>query len=911
MRITPNRISLALSLALMAAFAGIVSAQDVDAAKPVATATAPSTAPAAQEVTAAVLSDDGITVAKLSNGLTVIVKPVRAVPIVTVRAYIHTGAMYEREWLGCGLSHLTEHLVANGEEKVPGDKLTKIEKLGGQYNASTSSDWTNYYISAKADKASECIDLIAGWMVKPTFTKEDFLREHDVVQRELELGRNDLGRNLYQAHHQNMYGNHPIAVPVIGFAAPLAGLKWEDIQAYHKRMYVPNNMIFVIVGDVDVDAAIKRTCEAFAGFDAGRACDHSLPEVDVVTGTRTMVKPMKSLQETSQIISFQSIPLQHADLYALDLLSTILGEGASSRLYVNVLRKELVTGIGAGSWTPNWGKGEFAINFRCKPDMVARAEAAVIEQLKKLVAEGVTAEELARAKRQKIASLVHSRQSIESIAATLALDYMGTGDVSFSSNYTKRIQDVTAKQVQEAAGKYFQFDRQVVTRLVPQAAFSMAQAATQASDAATADVFKLPNGLKVVLQPVKEAGLVSMAFVTRGGLMLETPKTNGLGSLMAALSVKGTADMTAEEIARFFDEAGGGISADCANNTFTWQATVLEDRFADALTIFADSIARPGFPSKELDIIRPLALSGIKRIDENWNAQLMRHFRAKFFTDYPYSMLASGSEEVITAATADQLAKYHKDVMKGGASVLTVYGSFDAKATRAKIERLFAGLSEGDNAVKTDFEPRKVDAAGELHVLTSKNPTAAVAVGLPGLKISQIEDRIPLDVLDTIISGWHMPSGWLHEELRGKGLVYVVHAYNFPGLAPGAFITYANGQPEKAMEIVNIIRKHLANAARYTPTQAEIDQAVGTILTTDWLGKQEMNDLAIQAALDELYGFGYDFRKNVEKLYKKVTPQDVNRVAAKYFGQGVVVTVTTPKPELVKQADFATTQPAQ
>ena len=138
------------------------------------------------------------------------------------------------------------------------------------------------------------------------------------------------------------------------------------------------------------------------------------------------------------------------------------------------------------------------------------------------------------------------------------------------------------------------------------------------------------------------------------------------------------------------------------------------------------------------------------------------------------------------------------------------------------------------------------------------------------------------------------PEGWLHRELRGKQLVYVVHAYNWAGLAPGAFAVYAACQPDKAGEVVQIIEAKLDKASQYAPDPKEVDLAVNSILTAEILDKQEMSSLAMSAALDELYDLGYDFRGRLEKLYRQVTPQDVLRVGRKYLGKGYVTTVTTP-----------------
>jgi len=178
---------------------------------------------------------------------------------------------------------------------------------------------------------------------------------------------------------------------------------------------------------------------------------------------------------------------------------------------------------------------------------------------------------------------------------------------------------------------------------------------------------------------------------------------------------------------------------------------------------------------------------------------------------------------------------------------------------------------------------------------------AGVVLARPGTSRDQVEDRATVNVLDTIISGYHLPRGWLHAELRGKKLVYVVHAYNRPAYVPGAFQVYALCEPDKAEIVAGIITKNLRRTLTHTFTQAEVDEAVNMILTAELLGKQSMGSLAMQAGLDELYGFGYDFRKQYEKRLRAVTPAAVSAVAKKYLSSGYVTTIVTPKPDLVDE----------
>ncbi len=872
--------------------------------------TRPSGAPPLK-VAERIAGEGDLQIVRFTNGLTAIVQPTRTVPVVCVRAYVRTGGLYEGRWLGAGISHLTEHLVAKGAVHDMGPAATadeakqtsdRVEQIGGQSNAYTSLDHTCYYISATAGKTMDCIDLVADWMARPEILAQDFEREHGVVQRELELGKDDPDRQMWYAHQRNVFRDHPAGVPVIGFARPLAELTWQDVLDYHAKMYVPQNMVFAVTGDVDADAVIERLADALSGFRAGREPELTLPEVQTFTGVRRAVVADENVTEAVENLSFQTIPLIHPDLYALDVLSYVLTRGESSRLDRKLKRDaRLVTGITSSSWTPAWGTGIFTFRFRGEPDRMDAAEAMLLDELRAVVADGVTADELDRAKRQKVADYVYARQTVESRGASLATDFLSTGDVAFSRNYTDRIQAVTAEEVHAAARKYFDFDAMVVTRMVPVGSPVAAAPATQpaarrddAPDDEAAILFTLDNGLRVVLRPTEDVGLVSMAFASKGGLLLEGDQTNGLGTLMTALSTRGAGDRAAEQIDAFFDRAGGGLSGDCGNNTFYWQATVLSDAAPEAMDILADVIVRPTFPADELDILRPLALARIARNDEELIGQLMKFFRASFFAESPYSMLSDGRRNVVADATAERIARWQREHVRAGSSVLAVYGEFDAADARKRIAAGFADLPAGDVELP-DPPPPSVPDDGERVRLTTDKQGAGVIVAVGGMKLSNVDDRLAINVLDTLISGYNLPAGPLHARLRGGRLVYVVHAYNWAGLAPGAFLVYAACQPEQADKVIDIIHEELRRAADREPTQQEIDRAVNTILTAELLNKQAMSDLAMSAALDELYGFGYDFRDRLRELYGKITPADVRRVGRKYLSGGYFTVLTTPR----------------
>lgn len=855
---------------------------------------------AAVRVVSRGVSPRGTVVVKFSNGLTAVIRASRALPVVSVRAYVRAGAIYEKEWLGCGLSHLAEHLVSRDRIKNIDGMTVSVKETGGAANAYTTVDHTCYYLSAASTRWRECTDLVVGMVARPRIPQKEFEAEHGVVQRELEMGLDETDRVIYYTHADNLYRGHPAGVPTIGYAAPLSRLTRQDVLDYIDRMYTPDNIVIAVAGDIDTGAVVDRIARQARGFTRKRIVDYDLPDIPPLAGVRRIVKPSALFRETAECLTFRTVPLLHDDLYALDTLSFILSRGKSSRL-VKTLQygAGLVTAVESWSYTPAWGAGAFTVLFRAAPEKAAAAEAALLDSIEEIRANGVTEEELAKAKNQKKAEHARSHQKMSDIAAAIGRDYLMTGNPDFSDTYNRKIKNVTVEDIHRAAVQYLDPRTMAVTRIVPEKAYTPPAGTGNKKSGTAATTFSLPNGMAVALRPNPDAGLVSAVLTVKGGLLQETPETNGLGSLMTAMSTRGAGNRSGEDIARFFDAAGGSISGECGDDAYTWRISVLSDRMPEAMEILADVVCRPRFPEPQLEKVRPLILADITRQDEDWFPRLTKFFRRTFFAGTPWSMLTCGSTTVVSQATAEDIARHHRQHVTAGNACLAVCGDFNRSRTRALIDRLFKSLPEGSAPVDT---PKPIDtAAGTLFVKKTNMKQAGIIVATPGTSMANKNDRLALMLIDTVISGFRMPSGWLHSRLRGQQLVYVVHAYHKTGLIPGAFLVYAGTQPSRAARVISIIRDSLHEATEHAYTRGELDLAIKRITGSRALTAQTTDAVALRDAENLMYGLGLDWTEKLEKELRALSPEQVQSVAKKYLSGGYVTTVITPLPDALEE----------
>jgi len=838
---------------------------------------------------------EGITTVTLDNGMTVALKEFHAAPVVAVRMYVKTGSMYEQEYLGAGISHLFEHLLSGGttHKRTEEESEKLVASIGGQTNAYTSTAHTCYHVTALAKHFDTALDLLSDWIMNCAFTQKEYERERGVVTREMETRQSEPPVQLHRLEYQTLFKVHPVRFPVIGYRDVFDRLTREDVIKYHQRMYVPNNMLLVAVGDFRTDETLAKIRQTFKPFKQRPIPAIVLPTEPPQTSRRTAVKELPALSRAHVHLTWRTIPLVHPDLYPLDVMSYILANGDSSRL-VRILRdeKRLVHSIRSWSYTPGYDAGVFTVSVRLDPDKIDATQKAVLEEVYRLRDEPVTASELARAKKQKAADHVFGLQTVDARAANIGLDILSAHDPNFGEKYVDNIQKVTAESITAVARKYFSDDRLCVTILRPPLKKSTRPEAGVPELGPVKKVV-LDNGLRLLLRRNAAVPIVSMQAYVLAGVRAETPEKNGVCRLMANLLLRGTTTRTAVQIAQAFDAMGGRIGASSGNNTFFVRAACLKEDFPTALEIFADVIRNPRFAPDEIDKMRERLVAAVRSERDQWFPEGQRFFREHFFTRSAYHLLPAGTDQSLQGITREDLAAFHGRYCAPGNMVLAVFGDIDPGAARAEVARRFGTFRGRGPLVFPSPSSEPAMTENRKIVKETRKKVAAVFVGYPGMRFTDVKDRFAMEVLDAMSSGIRLPGGWLHKNLRGRQLVYVVHAYNWVAVEPGYFGVYAACEPQNADKVAELIVKVLDRARTEELVDEEVRIAKTICLTADRLQKQTNADLAAEAALSELYGLGYDFGDRYVAGVTAVTKQDIRGVARKYLHHRLVA-ITKP-----------------
>src|SRR5436190_8698303 len=328
----------------------------------------------------------------LQNGLTIIVQEDRSAPVVSVQTWCGAGSVEENEHLGTGLSHILEHMLFKGTKTRESSAISqKIQDVGGYINAYTSFDRTVYWIDVPKAGASVALDILSDTMVNSTLPQEEYAKEQEVIRREFAMGMDDPDRMAGQLLFETAFQRHPYRLPVIGQLEIFNQLTQEDVLRYYKTRYVPNNLTFIVVGDVETEAVYQQLGAFFNGFPAKSLQPVYIPSEPPQLGLRVVHQEFET--ELTRLSLAWHIPeITHPDVPALDLLSTILGDGRSSRLYRRVREEAgLAFGVSAFSYTPG-DPGLLGIDATVEPAKREATQELVLKILEEVKQTGVTAE---------------------------------------------------------------------------------------------------------------------------------------------------------------------------------------------------------------------------------------------------------------------------------------------------------------------------------------------------------------------------------------------------------------------------------------------------------------------------------------------------------------------------------------
>ncbi len=827
---------------------------------------------------------------QLDNGLTIILDADSSAPVISTQAWVETGSIHEGDFLGAGLSHLLEHMVFKGTENYDGKAISDtVQAAGGEWNAYTTYDRTVYYIDGPATSAQTFLKVLLEMVFKPSFPIDEFEKEKDVIRREIDMYLDDPDDRNSQLVSSTAYTVDPRRQPIIGHMDLFNQVTHEDMVDYHRKRYSTENTFLSISGDFNKEDMLIFLKEI--GGQIKRSFTHlAHASIEPTQIGQRLQRDTFAIPASKLNLAWQVPGLEHHDTPALDLLSTILGAGRSSRLYQNIREQQgLCHHISSWSSSPPGRTGMFGVSAIVDVEKREPLQATILEEITKLTNSDLH-DELAKVTRMTLASQFRTLTTASGRASDLASNWHETRNLNFTRDYLDQVTRVTTEDLQRVAHTYLVPDKLTITSLDPEGTKEAHQVKDNSTQREEMETRTLKNGLTLVTQRDGRIPTVSITLATLTGLPSETSANCGINNLLAKLLAKGTQSRSAEEIAITMDAMGASFSVSCGNNSTLTSASCLQPDLKPTLEIIADITQNPILPEDSLERERDAMIAALREQAEDPLSVAFRHLRPALFGEYGYGLSSQGTEESLTSLKREDLTEHHQKYFTAKNSVLAIFGDIEPDSCADLVESLFSAMPEGN---RSQASKQSLPQPSNKHLQLDKQQ-AVITVGFPGASAAD-DDNYALELINDYCSDM---AGPLFTKIREDlGLAYYVHATQFHGVNTGMFAFYLGTSPEQLDTAKKILLGEIQTIAEHGIPEDTLENVKTTWLASYALANQKLGSLARLSAIDLLLGFPADHHCQAPDSIRALTSEDIRAAAKKYLGtQKPVIVSVSPKP---------------
>jgi len=877
---------------------------------------------------------------RLDNGLGVVLVPIAAAPVVTVMVVYRVGSRNEAVGY-TGSSHLLEHMLFKGtpaNNRRNGRAFADImNEIGASKNATTWIDRTNYFETVPSGYLDLALELEADRMRGAFVADDDRRSEMTVVRNELERNDNNSARVLGAAVVATAFREHPYHHPTIGWRSDVEGVSTARLRELYDTFYHPGNATLFLVGDFDEARArdsVERT------FGALPAATHTIPDVYTEeppqAGERSVVvkrpgdtallslayhTPAALGQRTvlsSAALAERGVPAEN-DEYALEVLGRILGRGRTSRLS----RALVDTGLALDASAWNWGSrdpGLFQISASVRPgvamDDVRRELEAV---LVKIVADAPSLAEVERAQRQIAVQRAFARDGTYAIAQRLG-EFEAVGTWRLDEDYVERVAAVTPEHVREVARAYLHEDNRTIGLLVPGTAKTFDVVAFEpvpapVAPAVTIEAAPLPqpraqntqpfasrivrgtcaNNLSWQLVTAAESPTVHVRGILEAGPVF-APHHPLVPQLVAEMLGRGTRVRARQEIEERLERAGVRrgyqIDDDASSGynafAFRFAGACTADDLPLMLETLAEELREPAFAANELALVKA-ELEGALRLARTatgWRAQ--QRFAELVYEKGDLNAMPDLDTLLadLESISLDDLSAYHRDVVLGGAALVSASGAVGEATFASLIERTLGTVPFAFRVNRPKIVVRaRPSRAFRDDVVLERKANVDIVIGR-ATSLVRADADFDAAVIANGILGQSTLSSRLGLQLRDReGLTYgVTCSFLAGGKLPGPWRTSVSVNPANVDRAIASVRTVMSSYAQSGPTTRELVAQRNSMAGSHHVSLATNAGIAAQLERLAYYGLPDTYVDDYRERLFDVSRDDVVGAIARYLG---------------------------
>jgi zinc protease len=831
----------------------------------------------------------------LPNGLTLIVHEDHKAPIVAVNLWYHVGSKNEPPGR-TGFAHLFEHLMfgaTGGNQKAWFERLESVGATG--VNGTTNEDRTNFFETVPKSALDMALAMEAGRMghLLDNFDEKLLTTQRGVVQNEKRQGENQPYAVAEDIITKSIWpAGHPYSHTVIGEMTDLDAAKVEDVKDWFSQYYGASNAVLVLAGDVNAAEAKEKVQQYFGAIGSGPPVSRQKEWIAKRAGTQRATAE-DHVSQARLFVEWNAPPAGTADAEMLDLLTGVLASGKSSRLYQRlVYTDQIATNVTAAVDSHEIGS-IIDIELTAKAGIpMEKIEAAFNQELRRLLRDGATADEIARSKTRILARSIRALERVGGFGGKS--DYLARSETFFGDPgaWKTSLARIRAAKPEEvvAAGRRWMSDGSFTLEVTPFPDYAHASATkapeVPAPGAPIAARFPnthtatLSNGMKVIVAERHDAPLIVVNLVLDEGSSSDPANLPGLAAVEASSLLDGTLSMDALALDDRRGALGLTIGARADEDFTQIFMSVLSTRLDPSLDLFADALLHPAFRDADVARRKSLEIAALRQIkNDPLNGALRLASFLTYGAEHPYGRLAT--EASFAKITSEALKQHHQQWVQPRNATMLIVGDTTLQTILPKLEARFGSWHSSGTANKTDIHVVPVSATGPTDVYLINKPGALQSVIVASVIAppQSSPDDIAIQALTTSLGGAF--TSRLNLNLReDKHWSYGAFAFDQTREGPSLFTVLAPVQTDKTRESIAEVRRELNDIIASRPLDSRELELAQQNMTLRLTGQWE-TDQGVAGSLAEIVGgkLPLDYFDTYPQRVNALTAADLKRVA--------------------------------
>ena len=876
-----------------------------------------------------VTSAEGITEYKLANGLRILLFPDPSKQTITVNITYLVGSRHEG-YGETGMSHLLEHMVFKGTKEKHKEVAKEISDHGAQFNGTTWLDRTNYFetFASTDENLDWALDMEADRMINSRIAKSELETEMTVVRNEFESGENDPGSVLMERVVSTAFLWHNYGNSTIGARSDIEKVPIENLQAYYRKYYQPDNAVLLVAGKFDPTKTLKLINEKFGIIPRPeRVLTKTFTAEPTQDGEREVT--LRRVGDVQQVGMAYHIPSGlHPDFIACDVLVDLLTDAPSGRLYKALIdTKKASSQFGYTMQLKEPGLVYFGAEV-LKTKSVDSVKNSMIETIEQFAKKAPTQEEVDRIKTKGIKNIELLLNNAQRVGVGLS-EYIAQGDWRLLFHTRNQLEKVTVADVQRVAAKYFKSANRTSGVFYPTEKPDRAEipeakepeevlkdfkgkaavAEGEAFDPSPSNIDARTKtekiaGVSLALLPKKTRGNSVFARLTlRFGDEKTLMGTATAADLAADMLTKGTAKHTRQQFQDELDKLKARVSISGEARQANVSIETTRENLIPALQLVAEALKHPIFPADEFEKLKQENLTQIEGQKSEPQAKAMDvlgQWRSGHYpkNDIRYQPTMAEQTERYTAAKLDEAIAFYKGFYGASNATFAAIGDFDETAVKAFIKSELADWKSPKSF--TRVADKFKENGGQVKSIETPDKANAFFLAYQPLKMSDTDPNYAaMELSNYMLGGGSGLSSRLMNRIRQKeGLSYGVGSQFVasPLDQSGAFLGYAIYAPENVAKLEAAFKEEIEKVLKEGFTQKEIDEAKKSWIQAKQVTRSQDNALVGTLNSNLYLGRNLKWSEELENKVKNLTSEQILEAARK--------TIDLSKMSFIKAGDY-------